>query len=667
MPSTHRPVRLSLIIASWALVSTCQPTAAQPPNVTTIRPLGVKPGETVDLRTTGGNLDGAQSCWTSFAGETPLATDIDKNGTDKGQTLYHVAVPADAPLGVHGLRVKTERGVSSLRLMLVDDLPTVAEAGGHQSPDKAQVVTLPAAIDGTIDNLSRDFYRFTVAAGQTVTFEVWSRRLGSPLDPVLILYAADGTELAYADDTPGLSSDAQAVHTFSEAGEYIIEVRDMQYRGSGNHFYRLRMGDFPALNTAVPASVVRGQETQVAFAGHDAAGTQPVSVLVPADSTTGTWSVAARKPEGTTHAFVSVAVSSGQEFTEQEPNNAAEQSNRVDIGTRVHGRIDEPGDIDRFVFTATEGTKVEFIGMTRELGTPTDLSLRVLKPDGGQLATVDDNGTSEGRVTATCAAAGDYTLEVRDLLHRGGPEFSYEVLITPQQPGFRLEAGSDTLNIPAGGVAAVAVSVVRVDYGGEIALSAIGLPAGVTATPAYIGPGTNATVMTFEASADCKVESFPAIQIVGTARIGEQEVQSQAEVQSALRGQWNMTTVFPAQFRSAMTLATAPAEKLSVRFEPAELQFKRGEKPKLKVIATRGEGLDEQITLATNPAKSAFPGNVNMAMKPIAKGQNEIELEFDTNDKAAPGAYSIVLTATHKKGNETTTVSTPALTYRITE
>jgi hypothetical protein len=147
---------------------------AQAPVVNVIRPVGVQPGQTVDVRTIGGNLAGAKECWTSFGGKVPLPTDVENNGTDNGQTLYHVAVPADAQYGVHGLRVTTDKGVSGLRLLLVDDLPTVLEAGGNNALGAAQEIAVPAGVEGTVDNLARDYFRFTAQAGQTLTFEVWA-------------------------------------------------------------------------------------------------------------------------------------------------------------------------------------------------------------------------------------------------------------------------------------------------------------------------------------------------------------------------------------------------------------------------------------------------------------------------------------------------------------
>lgn len=639
----------------------------QAPSVNVVRPTGVQPGQTIDLRTIGGNLAGAKECWTSFAGVVPLAADIEKNGTDNGQCVFRMTVPPDAPLGVHAVRVATERGVSSLRLMLVDDLPTVAEAGGNNAITSPQEVAVPVGIDGQVDNLSRDFYRFTANAGQTLTLEVWARRLGSPLDPVIFLYAADGRELAYADDSPGLSSDCQLVHTFAETSQYIVEVRDVQYRGDGNHAYRLRIGDFPALNIPVPSGVQRNVSSRIDFTGLQGNEAAPVQLTVPADRPDQWTRVATTRVGGTQHAFGVVQVSEGAEVLEREPNDAPEQANQIELGSGINGRADQPGDVDRFSFKAAKDQKLDFRGMTRELGSPMDLSLQILKPDGGQLAAADDAGTEEGTLSVTFPEEAVYTLEVRDLERRGGSAFGYRIQVTTRNPSVRLEAGTDAITLPQGNVVAVPVSITRIDYGADVRIAAENLPAGVTAVPTVIGPGLNSGVLTLEAVDGFELGKVNSISLTATTKVGDAESRTTATTRGSLRGLWNNTVVFPGTLESSIALAGRPPQKIRVRVEPQQLQFKRGEKPTVKLTVTRGEGIDEQVTFATNPDKNAFPANVNLGLAPIPKGQNEVSLAFDSNDKSPVGTFTVVLTATCKQGNETMVVSVPGITYTIAE
>ncbi|MEZ6065332.1 MAG: hypothetical protein R3B90_06405 [Planctomycetaceae bacterium] len=233
---------LWLTCVSCLLTTAGGDLAAQPPpQISRLAPLGVQPGTTVDVAVTGSNLQQASRLWTTFGESTER---VDDAVNDKSAT-FRLQVSADVSPGVYAGRLETPGGATPQRLILVDDLPSVAEAGGNGSPESAQPVPASAGIDAQVDNLARDFYRVTVAAGQRLSFEVLARRIGSKLDPVLIVYNAAGDRIATVDDTPGLGGDCQLDQTFAEAGDYLIEVRDIRYAGGGEYFYRLRIGDFP--------------------------------------------------------------------------------------------------------------------------------------------------------------------------------------------------------------------------------------------------------------------------------------------------------------------------------------------------------------------------------------------------------------------------------------
>ncbi len=89
-------------------------------------------------------------------------------------------------------------------------------------------------------------------AGQPLSIDVFARRLGSDLDPVLRVYGPDGAEVAFKDDIPRAEGDTQLQFTAAVDGEYRIEVRDVRYSGSGRHFFHLRLGKFPLASSTSP-------------------------------------------------------------------------------------------------------------------------------------------------------------------------------------------------------------------------------------------------------------------------------------------------------------------------------------------------------------------------------------------------------------------------------
>ena len=277
------PLRQGAIVAAfWLFAVQVAPAQAQAPSIANLRPGGAQPGKTVDVTLTGGNLSGAGALWTSFPATATLADGIENNGTQADKVVFRLEVPADAPLGIHGVRVAAPGGVSNLKLFVVDDLSSVAEAEPNNSPGEPQEITAPVAVDGTVESEQLDYFKFHVTAGQRLTFEVLGRRIGSPLDPVIRLLDLRGRELAYSDDEDGIGSDCRLAHQFAEEGDYLLELRYIRYQGGGNYTYRLRVGDFPGLTVPYPMGGKRGTHIAVEFAG-DAIGEVPQSLVTVPD------------------------------------------------------------------------------------------------------------------------------------------------------------------------------------------------------------------------------------------------------------------------------------------------------------------------------------------------------------------------------------------------
>ena len=104
--------------------------------------------------------------------------------------------------------------------------------------------------------------------------------------------------------------------------------------------------------------------------------------------------------------------------------------------------------------------------------------LRLTDSKKSQLGYAEGNGPQEATLAATFPADGDYFLQVRDLNRRGGPRYVYHIETTPTEADLSLSVSTDSLNIPAGGTAALTVTAHRLGYGGPIAIRAVDLPVG---------------------------------------------------------------------------------------------------------------------------------------------------------------------------------------------
>lgn len=672
-----RLVVFALATSALAGLGFCtQAVQAQTPAISAIAPLSLRPGQTQDITLRGGGLAGATDLWTSFHGKAVL-TPAPNNGKNAGEVSFRVTVPAEMPPGRYGLRVATHHGISPLRIVLVDDLAVVTPRHANTTPATAQQVSLPAAIEGTLDALANHFYKFHVEAGQRLSMEILARRIGSALDPTLRLFDAKGHEITYCDDLPGLSEDAAIDRTFTKAGDYVLAVEDNLNQGGGNYFYHLRIGDFPAAVVALPLGATRGSELTFHFADKPGSQIEPLLVRVPTDPLLIALNVPARFAGGASRSFATVLLSDRRELNETEPNDDRKTATRVEFGQNVNGRLQGPGDVDHFVFHAKSGQSARFTVFARRLGSPADVVLRVIQPDGNQLAYVEGAAANEAVLTTSFRKDGDYVLEVADLNRRGGMRYAYHVDFDPSDAGFALEASAESLNIPAGGTAALQVTAKRSRYIGPIAIKAVDLPKGVSSAPTVIGPAQDSVVLTLRADATATAARVNPMRIVGAGRVRNADFQTVATVTEELKTELSGLPYPPESLATATACGIAPAASFSLRTEPAELIFGRNLSAKVKVIAERQKGFDEEIALSivpsekpTNPPKPAkhlLPPGITAAIKPIPKGASSVEIAFSADNQPALAEFTTVLEGTLKKGNQTHMQPAPGIALKLEE
>ncbi len=629
-----------LVVLSAGGFLTAVTVAAAPPAINTVVPAGIAAGQATDVTFHGSNLAGASGLWCPCASTVELAPDIEKNGQDAAKVTYRLNVPAETPVGVYGVRLTTPEGISNIRLLLVDDLPTVADAGGNKSYETAQAITLPVAVEGACEAESFDCYRFTAAAGQRVSIEVFSRRLGSPMDPVVRLLTVDGKEIAYSDDVAGISSDCRLAYQIETAGDYLVEVRDISYRGSGNHRYRLRIGDFPLASVTYPLGINRGATAQLTIVGPT--WNEPrFSATVAAGAPVGPTPRGATYPGGQGSAALLVVASNTVENVEFEPNDTPEGASPVQLPGAINGRFGAEADRDYFSFAATKGQRLVFSGQTRSLGSPADLFMHVYKTDGGQIAEVDDTGTEEGVLNVTFPEDGTYRLMVEDLNRRGGPELVYRVDVTTYEAGFSLRLEADRFNAPRGGVWTAKVIAARRDYKGPITLTVEGLNAGLKLAGNVIPQDKNEVVMSVTMPASLEAGAPHIASVVGTAKIGERDYRTVANTLVPLRAALSGLPYPPASLVESVGVGVGPVFpdffKLSANDGAVVFPQLVGSST-IKVKVERTNKFDGAVALAIEGLPAGFAVG---EIKPIEKGKNEIDIALTGPKAVAEGDYRL--------------------------
>ncbi len=545
----------------FALLALFPLTSLAQPSVSTAIPGAVKPGATTEVTLNGAKLDGPLSIWTSFPAKVEIVPPADGR-PNPAKITCKITVDANVPVGLGGVIVANGAGVSNTLMMLVDDLPSVQASGSNTRLASAQVLTLPTAVDGASPGSASAFYKFNATAGQRVSIEVHARRMTSPLDPVIWLRDAQGRELAYADDDDRLGVDCRLAYQFESAGEYIVEIRDNAF--AGGRRYRLRIGDFPLVSTAYPLGVKVGEQTKLNFVGPSIAGVEPRTTTV--QSTSGLASVGAKIKGGVSSAIVTIAATNLDESLETEPNDKVAAATKVTIPCAVNGVLQTPGDKDHFQFDAKKGQRLVLKSFSRSLGSATYAAMKVLKPDGGQLAASGVGDAEEQTLRYTIPADGTYLLAVSDLLHRSADDLSYRVSIQPGA-GFSLNVKHDPRADAAGnaykrlastsGMFTLGVDTKRDGYNGPITLAVESDAGEFKLLNNVIAEKATTTTLIAMLPDSLKEGTFTKIRVVGRAKVNDMDVEVVADTFNLMRAKWKHVSYPPAWHDGLIALSTA--------------------------------------------------------------------------------------------------------------
>jgi hypothetical protein len=119
----------------------------------------------------------------------------------------------------------------------VEPHPSLAEVGANAEP---QDLVLPSSMTGVIAKPGEvDVFRVKLAAKQAIVIRTDARTAGSPLDPVLRILKADGSQLQEVDDGSKGDFDPDANFTAPADGEYRVAITDRFGLGGPRFFYRI--------------------------------------------------------------------------------------------------------------------------------------------------------------------------------------------------------------------------------------------------------------------------------------------------------------------------------------------------------------------------------------------------------------------------------------------
>lgn len=383
-----------------------------------------------------------------------------------------LSIAADAPLGAAAWRVTSGWGGTRVRPFVIGDLPEFIEAESNSTTDRAERVTLPVTINGQIaGERDSDCFVFSTTSGQVVVADVFAARIGSLLDPVVELSAADGRKVRA--EVHRVSDDNVLSFRIPVAGDYILQIANVSFRGGPEFVYRVTLSDVGQVSN-VPKTV-----GHVENAPHEKPLVLPATIhgrFLKADSEN-SFHIAAKKDE-------LIAI-------ECRPASAAS------IAMPIVAIEDTTG---RALAKASSVESAERVCLI-EWKAPAD---------------------------------GEYRLRVRDLQHgtRGGSEFAYQLSVRQAQPEFQLSLAADYANVTQGSRTDLDLNVKRLGgFTGPIELSIAGLPDGVTFEPPRIADKQTSLKLVFKAIDDTR-PTDATLRITGQAMIANQPVEHLANVTS---------------------------------------------------------------------------------------------------------------------------------------
>ena len=472
--------------------------------------------------------------------------------------MVEATIAPDAPPGPREMRLVTPRGVtnplqfhlgqvaeSSRKAMISASLQVLGKEAASlrkRPPEEAEeTVTLPCTVNGQIASGEINRYRFHASKGQRLVFSTQARQLIPYIadavpgwfQPVLVLYAADGRELAYSDDYR-FKPDPVILYQVSADGDYVFAIYDAIYRGREDFVYRITAGELPFITSIFPLGGPASMPPQPQITGWGLADAKPDAIIP--DNTPGIVRIASVK-SGHLSNFVPFALDTLPEVPEHEPNNTTATARKITLPVIINGRIDQPDDRDIFQFDGKADEPVAIEVQARKLESPLDSLIKLTDASGKVLAFNDDRedltaGTNthhaDSYLLTKLPADGIYFVHIGDTARNSGEEYAYRLRISAPLPDFDLRVVPSSVGISINSSATVSVYAMRKDgFTGSIKLSLNDPPLGFTATPVVISENQLLAKFTIKGG-PTPTTSPVRLSIAGTAMVDTREVMHEA-------------------------------------------------------------------------------------------------------------------------------------------
>ena len=585
------------------------------------------------------------------------------------QVKAKLRIAADCILGTKHARIRTLSGLSDLRTFRVGALPTVQEVEPNSEFKLPQVVANNVTVEGIIQNEDVDYFQIEAKKGDRISAEVEGIRLGDFLfDPYVAILNEARFELSTSDDAALVWQDGIASIIAPADGKYTVQIRESSYGGNGSCYYRCHIGTYPRPFGIVPAGGKPGQHVAVRFLG-DIAGEFSREFDLPAKAESD-FALFAQDDKGISPSGNRFRVVDLENSIEQEPNENIQQATKAAAPIAFNGVLSSKTDVDFFGFTAKQGQTLEIHVWARRLRSELDSVLILYNAQGGAIASNDDNGGPDSFIRFGVPADGEYFLEVRDHLRRGGNAFHYRIEVSPLVPETQLGVSEfvqyvePKVAIPQGNRFPLLINANRIAFGGVLDFKGLNLPAGVTVESFGMAADQGVAQVILAAAPDAPM-SGKFSQIVGTLTDPNNPNPPAGEVRLPtvlVRGINNIP--FWTEPTNSLAMTVTQKVPFTLQIVEPKVPLVQGGQMSLKVVATREGDFKGPIKIEL----MLNPNGVNSSREiSIAEGQTEALISANAAGNAQVKEHKIAVRGEATVGNGPVGVCSPFVSLRVAE
>ena len=636
------------------------------PTLSTIYPPGGQRGSSFDIELAGGSLEGCKRVRISVSGVRFEHID---------GLRFRATIGKDVPVGLYDVQAVGDYGISSTRSFTVSGLADHLETETVEGEVTSQGVELGTVCTGKIHKPGDlDAYRFTATKGSTVVIECWAERIDSSLRATLELYDPAGKRVAVSRGFFG--KDPLIAYRVLSAGDYTARIADLVFAGSDNHYYRLDIHSGPRVAFTIPTVVQCGRTTGVSVYGWNlgedstATGisnyevvthqvlavepfpTLPVRRMANAVSVQG---VALTIPGADAPVLVQTTVA--PVFHAPAGNDSQDNAMQLDVPSDASGQIAQPDQASWFSLDLRRGEVVHLELFAARCGSPVDLTLNILSPDGKEiLATFTDTVSNVGDLrfpTSHLDPAGRwsapddgrYLVVVRNVI--GGaaadPRRVYRLCVRRETTPFEVVAiaplqSPSSLVLRRGGRELFDLLLVRRrGFNGGIQVRAIDLPEGMEIADTWFAPGVTRIPLVVSAGPSM-ADGFGAIRL--QARYQRDGINETREVQGGTMVRTGLPNGM-GRLASDIPWSVAGDSPIRLTVTSDRTRYTQGSVMSVQVIVDRADNQAHRATVLTGVG---LPPLVSQRLGEIAEGEKSGYISFFLPPTLPTGMYTIAVT-----------------------